>query len=628
MTTFISSNTSTTQSVDRNDNIFLISDVNLTTLADAFSITNNPDGTINGIYDLKIAGNVFAGGNFLATNFSALTGANESVSLSVSVGEGASVYTNGDLLDLNANDVDISSASVRLVNAGYINVTGSAVEAFGFDGVEILNSGTIIHTPTTSSPLFNQLNGGLSIITNHGLIQSASGAGIASGTLEANGVLQITNTGTMISGGLTSFTVFGDATSRFTFSNTGYVSGTIFSAVTSGVSNTGDIFGGITLNGAGSQLLNTGEIAGGINVLGGNGLLGNSGQVVGGVAFSNGSNFLLNSGLIAGNADFLGIGIDRASNSGVISGNVTMRDGDDIFRNTGTVEGDLDLGDGADTYVARAGGFVEGTVIGGAGDDFMRGSDFADTMTGGDDNDTIYGAGGDDSLDGGSGNNLIRGGNGDDTMVGGVGDDSLYGGNGNDRLQSADGDDVMFGNAGDDTIITGNGNNTLNGGDGDDFLQGGTGNDQMFGGNGADNMFAGGGNDSMVGNAGDDILFGLEGFDTLRGGAGDDSLDGGRQNDTLDGGAGNDTLIGSAGRDLFIFGRNAGDDVVRDYQDNIDRIDVSALGVSAFSDLSAAFSDRAGGGVLIDLSVAGGAGSITLLGSVTSADLTASDFIL
>jgi Ca2+-binding RTX toxin-like protein len=83
-------------------------------------------------------------------------------------------------------------------------------------------------------------------------------------------------------------------------------------------------------------------------------------------------------------------------------------------------------------------------------------------------------------------------------------------------------------------------------------------NDTISGGRGADDLAAG---------PGDDRVFGGSGADRLRGGTGNDSLTGGK---------GNDQLKGAAGADVFVFGTGFGDDVITDFQDRTDRIDVAA----------------------------------------------------
>ncbi|NES43863.1 calcium-binding protein [Moorena sp. SIO2C4] len=85
---------------------------------------------------------------------------------------------------------------------------------------------------------------------------------------------------------------------------------------------------------------------------------------------------------------------------------------------------------------------------------------------------------GDDSLDGSKAvlPLVAIGGNGNDTLIGGAGDDLLRGDAGNDYLVGGDGDDNLLGDAGDDTLIGGNGNDNLVGGGGDDILISGVGN--------------------------------------------------------------------------------------------------------------------------------------------------------
>lgn len=157
-------------------------------------------------------------------------------------------------------------------------------------------------------------------------------------------------------------------------------------------------------------------------------------------------------------------------------------------------------------------------------------------------NDRIILSQGDDDLGGFGGNDLIRGRRGDDSLDGGAGNDTLIGNAGADRLRGQAGDDVARGGGGDDLVI------------------------------------GGGGNDRLLGNGGNDKLRGGGGNDTLTGGGGDDLLNGGGGNDRLIAGAGNDTVIGGRGADVFVFGANDGDNLIRRYEDGMDRIEISGVG--------------------------------------------------
>jgi Ca2+-binding RTX toxin-like protein len=77
------------------------------------------------------------------------------------------------------------------------------------------------------------------------------------------------------------------------------------------------------------------------------------------------------------------------------------------------------------------------------GNDWVAGTQFADTLTGLDGNDVLQGDWGSDSLDGGIGNDTLIGGAGLDTLVGGIGNDTLNGGFGNDTLNGGDGADIF-----------------------------------------------------------------------------------------------------------------------------------------------------------------------------------------
>jgi len=171
-----------------------------------------------------------------------------------------------------------------------------------------------------------------------------------------------------------------------------------------------------------------------------------------------------------------------------------------------------------------------------------------------------------------------------DTLVGADGDDTLTGGAGNDRLVGYVGDDCLDGGNGDDALKGKSGNDILRGGAGADRLQGGTGADSLFGGTAGDQLEGWKGNDLLSGDQGDDTLNGGYGDDQLDGGDGDDSLRGGAKSDTLTGGSGTDILSGGKGADTFVF-RTLDDsrpgagvrDIITDYQDGIDRIDLSGF---------------------------------------------------
>jgi len=97
--------------------------------------------------------------------------------------------------------------------------------------------------------------------------------------------------------------------------------------------------------------------------------------------------------------------------------------------------------------------------------------------------------------------------------------------------------------------------------------------------------------DVIYGNAGNDSLYGLGGNDTIYGGTGNDYLSGGDGDDILTPGSGVNDLRGGAGNDTFVMsGRTAtggfSDDLIYDMTDG-DRIDVSAWGISDFSQIKA-----------------------------------------
>ena len=142
----------------------------------------------------------------------------------------------------------------------------------------------------------------------------------------------------------------------------------------------------------------------------------------------------------------------------------------------------------------------------------------------------------------------------------------------------------------------------------------------------------------MNGGLGDDTLYGDvvglsggvgHGNDRLFGGEGSDTLFGGGGADILDGGIGQDALTGGDGADRFRFVGNWDFDTVLDYQDGVDKIDLSGQGIS-FLDLTFEMTDADSDGntddALIKL-INGGFGEIALI-DTNIAVLGISDFIV
>jgi Ca2+-binding RTX toxin-like protein len=135
---------------------------------------------------------------------------------------------------------------------------------------------------------------------------------------------------------------------------------------------------------------------------------------------------------------------------------------------------------------------------------------------------------------GGDGDDEIKGKNGGDSIAGLDGNDELHGRDGNDELLGGPGDDILKGNRGKDVLIGGDGNDVIEGGFGDDLLEGGPGDDILKGEED---------NDKLTGGDGNDTLFGGDGHDKLFGNDGDDRLHPGHGNGTIECGAGDDTVL-------------------------------------------------------------------------------------
>jgi Ca2+-binding RTX toxin-like protein len=162
------------------------------------------------------------------------------------------------------------------------------------------------------------------------------------------------------------------------------------------------------------------------------------------------------------------------------------------------------------------------------------------------------------------------------------------------------------------TLVGGAGNDTLTGGSGADRILGQGGSDTLSGVGGVDSLFGGSGNDSMIGGDGDDLAFGQDGNDRMVWNPGDDT-------DLNEGGAGTDTVEVNGGDGAEQFTATANGARVR-----FDRTNPAPFAIDIGT--SETLLVRTNGGddsfagtgnlaALIAISVDGGAGNDTILGS-------------
>jgi Ca2+-binding RTX toxin-like protein len=138
-------------------------------------------------------------------------------------------------------------------------------------------------------------------------------------------------------------------------------------------------------------------------------------------------------------------------------------------------------------------------------------------------------------------------------------------------------------------------------------------------------IYGGGGNDRIETGHDNDDIEGGNGSDRLFGGGGDDEAFGGNGNDRILGGSGDDTLKGDGGADTFVLRRAGGDDLVRDFLNATDLLDVSRFRFASFAELAAEARDIAGG-MLLDLTDQGG--GTVLLNGFAKAQFDVTDVIL
>lgn len=311
----------------------------------------------------------------------------------------------------------------------------------------------------------------------------------------------------------------------------------------------------ISTEGQNTRIANLGTIFGsdpdnsvGIESMGDGARISNSGflKAATGFEITGNDNLIVNSGVMTGHSGM--IGIEFFSQTGEFN----------RFTNTGIMQGGEAVrgGDGAEKITNR--GDMHGSVKLGAGDDVLV---------------TSRNIGGDIRMD--DGNDRV-------TLKGKGAFTSLEGGTGEDVFDLRAGDELSLavtigGGMDDDTIIVSR--NDL-------FLK----------------EIAGGGTDTVkstvsftLGNEFEDlVLIGTKAVDGtgnilanhITGNDKHNTLNGMAGMDELNGGRGNDVLTGGADADLFVFLAKAGRDVITDFTDGADKIDLKDYkGIGSFDDL-------------------------------------------
>ena len=218
-------------------------------------------------------------------------------------------------------------------------------------------------------------------------------------------------------------------------------------------------------------------------------------------------------------------------------------------------------------------------------------------------------------------------------ILGTAGNDVINGSQIGDELQGLDGNDLLNGGLGDDTMLGGAGNDgyfvdqagdlvTELAGEGQDRVYASV--DYTLTDHVEDLSATGSDSIALTGNGGGNWLTGNQAGNALFGAGGNDRLNGQAGSDTLSGGTGNDLLEGGADADVFKFNAGDGTDSILDFEDGLDLIDVSSLGMT-FADLrivdsglnTIIFYDEA------DLSNRG----LVVVNNHQAADFTADDFI-
>jgi beta-glucanase (GH16 family) len=152
-----------------------------------------------------------------------------------------------------------------------------------------------------------------------------------------------------------------------------------------------------------------------------------------------------------------------------------------------------------------------------------------------------------------------------DTLTGGAGADTLNGGADIDRLIGGAGDDTYYVSDTDVVVeLPGGGVDTVS-----------TSSSYALGANIENLTLTGAGRAGGFGNALANVIIGNSGANRLEGAGGNDTMNGAGGADTIVGGTGDDRLTGGVGADTFIINRGDGHDVISDFGNGADALDLS-----------------------------------------------------
>ena len=237
---------------------------------------------------------------------------------------------------------------------------------------------------------------------------------------------------------------------------------------------------------------------------------------------------------------------------------------------------------------AASGGFASGDTF--SGIEWLGGSAHDDRLTGDEGDNILVGEAGADVLDGREGLDVVSYSRSDAAVTVSLATGTVSGGHAQGDTYS--GIEGVAGSDHDDHLTGDGGDNVFHGDDGADELVGGAGldwitytySDAGVTVNLATRMASGGHAEGDV----------FSGFENLKGSAHADRLTGDDGDNELEGIGGNDHLVGGGGNDTFIFGPENGADVIADFADGMDRIDLGAFDLpNGFEDVEAVALGRA-----------------------------------